>query len=105
MNIPNIPPFSAVVDERGFRTSVEQVFMDQLLKELTMNAGPEGLVAPTLSEGPPVNQILTVQNNTNLEGEFTCQYGTIIYNSTANSMMMAVNDGTNKPLFKTVSLT
>jgi hypothetical protein len=101
MNIPNIPPYSPVVDEKGFRTSVEQVFMDQLLKELTMNAGPEGLVAPTLD----ASQIIQVQNNTNIDGEFTCQYGTIIYNSTANSMMMAINDGTNKPVFLTVTLT
>lgn len=102
MNIPNLPPLSPVVDEERNRTPVEQVFIQQLVTELQINAGPEGLVMPTLTAA----QITIVQNNTNPEnGVFTCQYGTMVYNSTANSIMIAINNGSGAPIFKTVTLT
>lgn len=59
------------------------------------------MVAPTYTS----TQITALQNATDLLGNYTCQYGTTVYNSTANSMMMAINNGSNAPVFKTVTLT
>jgi hypothetical protein len=102
MNIPNLPAYSPIVDEQRNRTPVEQVFMQQLITELQQNAGPEGLVVPTLS----ADQIFMIQNNVNPQnGQYTTAYGTIVYNSTANSIMIAINNGSGAPIFKTVTLT
>jgi len=101
MMIPNLPAFSPIVDESGNRTPVEQIFMQQLITQLQQNIGTEGFVVPTLT----ASQITTIQNNVLLNGQFTCQYGTIVYNSTVNSIMIAINNGLNAPVFKTVTLT
>jgi hypothetical protein len=102
MNIPNLP-VAPITDEKGFRSPVELVFMQQLITELQQNAGQEGLVAPTLT----ASQITTVQNNQLPNGTYSCSFGTIVYNVTANSIMIAINSGSpdNKPIFKTVTLT
>src|SRR6185295_1692830 len=111
MKIPNLPPVSKTVDENGYRTPVEQVFIQQLVTELQLNAGPEGLVAPTqLEEAPPNDFVTQIQNNQNEQGQFTCQLGTILYvipdpnDYTQDKVMIAVrNDNTyplTAPLFK-----
>jgi hypothetical protein len=100
MNIPNLP-VDKMVDELGNPSGPELIFRQTLVQALQQGAGPEGLVCPTLT----ASQITTIQNNQNSQGAYTCQYGTIVYNSTANSIMIAVNSGSNTPLFKTVTLT
>lgn len=107
MNIPNLPPLSTIVDENGVRTPVEQVFMQQLITELQNNAGPQGLVAPTVTNA----QIALIENNKDILGNYTLQPGTIVYNSDRagvplTSMMIAVpNFGIPPVQFKTVTLT
>jgi hypothetical protein len=116
MNIPNLPPVSKTIDENGYRTPVEQVFMQQLITELQKGAGTEGLVAPTqLNEAAPNNFVTQIQNHQNGQNEFTCQLGTILYvipnpaDYTQDKVMIAVrNDNTypaTAPIFKTVTLT
>ena len=96
-NFENLP----IIQAGGVWSDTWSLIMQQLLSTLQTNFGPEGLVAPTLTAA----QITAVQNNQLPNGAFTCQYGTIVYNSTANSMMMAVNNGAGAPIFKTVTLT
>lgn len=112
MNIPNMPPFSPAVDENGYRTPVEQIFMQQLITQLQQGAGNEGLVAPTLTNVAPDFQITTIENNTDVQGFYTLLPGTIIYNATQaainplTSIMIAVPSGGTPPVqFKTVTLT
>ncbi len=100
MNVPDLP-IDAVVDKEGKFTDVGKSFFQQLTSQLQLYFGNEGLVAPTQS----ASNITIIQNNTNLQGNYTCNYGTIIFNATANSMQMAVNNGSNVPIFKTVTLT
>lgn len=100
MNIPDLP-IDPVVDERGFLTDKGKFFFEQLLSQMQTFLGNEGLVAPTQSAA----NITTIQNNLNIAGQKTCAYGTIIYNSTANSIQIAVNNGSGSPVFKTVTLT
>lgn len=108
MNIPNMPPLSPAVDENGYRTPVEQVFMQQLITQLQQGAGNEGLVAPTLTS----TEITIIENNTDVQGFYTLLPGTIVYNSTVGavtpltSIMIAVPSGGIPPVqFKTVTLT
>jgi hypothetical protein len=116
MKIPNLPSLSPIVTEDGYRTPIEQVFMQQLITELQKNAGPEGLVAPTQFEEAAPNDFVTqIQNNQDGQGQYTCQLGTILYvipdpaDYTQDKVMIAVrNDNTypnTPPLFKTVTLT
>lgn len=104
MNIPNLP-LDKMVDENGNPSAPELIFRQTLIQALQQNAGPEGLVAPTQVNSVAEPNITTIQNNKDAQGNFTCQFGTIVYNSTANSIMIAINNGSNAPIFKTVTLT
>lgn len=105
LNIPNLPALSPVVDDDKNRTPVEQIFMQQLITQLQQNAGPEGLVAPTQTNVAPNFNITTIQNNQLDNGEYTCAFGTFLYNATTNSIIVTIDDGTGKPVFKTVTVT
>jgi hypothetical protein len=106
VRIPNLP-MGKIVDDNGMPTQDEQTFRQALLTLLESIAGNEGLVAPILTS----SQITTVQNNSqqvpgaNPGFYYTCQYGTIVYNSTANSIQIAIDNGSGVPIFKTVTLT
>lgn len=107
MNIPNLPVdnIGTYTDDKGKTYPIELSeswtnFLNQLIKELQTNTSNEGLVAPTQSAA----NITTIQGNQLSNGQYTCQYGTIVYNSTAKSMMMAVDNGAGVPIFKTVTL-
>lgn len=105
MNIPNLP-VGAMIDDNGNPTPVELLFRQNLIQTLQQGAGPEGLVAPSQPNAAAPNNFITqIQNNTDAQGNYTCAYGTILYNSTANSIMIAVNNGSGAPIFKTVTLT
>ncbi len=105
IRIPNLPT-GAIVDKEGIATDGEATFRRILITSLQNNFGNEGVVVPTQSAA----DILKIQNNTIYNpatgmNEFSCQYGTILYNSTANSIMIAINNGADAPIFKTVTLT
>lgn len=104
IRIPNLST-GRMVDDNGNATDDESTFRQTLITSLQTNFGDEGVVLPTQSYA----NILTIQNN--FESDpitglpvYTCQYGTMIYNSTDNSIMIAVDNG-GVPLFKTVTLT
>jgi len=95
-----------MVDDSGGTTGEEKTFRQALLTSLQKNFGDEGCVFPTQSS----DNITLIQNNNYIDQAtglpvYTCQFGTGLYNSTANSMMFAIDDGTGKPVFKTVTLT
>jgi hypothetical protein len=105
----NIPTFdfrgNKFVNEDGKLSDVAQAFMDELINALIAGAGQEGLVSPTQNAA----NIVTIQNNqtTGPTGIIspTCDFGTSLYNSDANSIMFTINDGSGNPIFKTVTLT
>lgn len=104
MNIPDLPT-SQIVDKDGFFTDVVKNFFNQLITELRLNASNEGLVAPTQPDAvSPNDHITKIQDNLNAEGQYTCAFGTILYDSTHNSMRIAIDAGGGVPIFKTVTL-
>lgn len=91
-----------VVDENGMATPAELAYRQSLTDSLQNYVGNQGLVAPTQSSA----NIASIAANTNpSSGAYTCQYGTIIYNSTNNTVQIAINNGSGAPVFKTVTLT
>lgn len=105
IRIPNIPS-GKVVDENGFPSDDEQTFRQILISSLQNNFGAEGCVIPSLS----ATDIVKIQNNNFIDQAtgntiYSCQYGTLVYNITANSIMAAIDNGTGQPVFKTVTLT
>lgn len=96
-NFQNVP----IIGSGGYWSDAWSLIMQQLISILQTNFGAEGVVVPTLTAA----QITIVQNNQLSNGEYTCQYGTIVYNSDANSIMIAINNGSGAPVFKTVTLT
>lgn len=108
IRVPNLP-MGEIVNEDRTASPDELTFRQRLISSLQDNFGDEGLVAPTQTAA----DIVKIQNNKAINPitgqvsstDFTCQYGTILYNSTANSIMIAINDGSGAPIFKTVTLT
>jgi hypothetical protein len=100
MNIPSLDLGGVQwVDGEGRLTDIAQSFMDLLLQVLTLNAGPEGLVAPSLSAA----NITVIQNNQDDEGNYTCQFGTIVYDTDNNQLKVALNNG-GAPLFHVITV-
>ncbi len=92
MKIPNFS-FGALTDRGGMPTDESYYFFQQLIDELQKNAGPEGLVVPTLSSennsvDPPAagGQIAQIQG--------TAANGTLIYDSFVDKLKVRLNDGT-----------
>jgi hypothetical protein len=106
MNIPNFIDCK-VVDEKGYFTAEYKIILQQLFTELQANASNEGLVAPTQTAAniALIQSTFAVLSPTNSTPIYNCQYGTILYNETANSIQIAINNGSNAPIFKTVTLT
>ena len=106
VTIPNLPS-GAMVDKEGFPTSEELNFRQTLITLLQRLVGAEGTVLPTQTAA----NITIIQNNTvpvytnPPSTAYTCQYGTSLYDSTHNSIRMAVDDGSGNPIFRTVTLT
>lgn len=100
MNVPDLPIDEFVTADRKL-SDVGKNFFQQLISQLQNNFSNEGLVAPTQSS----TNITIIQNNQNGTEQYTCSYGTILYNSTGNSIQIAINNGSNVPIFKTVTLT
>lgn len=101
MNIPNFVDIQ-FVDKNGYLTPEWKIIIQQLLKTLVDNASEEGLVAPTqdnanvaLIEGHQVPA------STGIGTVYTCRYGTLLYNSDLNVLMVALNNA-GVPKFYTV---
>ena len=90
-------------NEDGTLTELGQQFFDLLHVCLQKIIGSEGLVAPT----QPSSNITIIQDNivvspTGTETN-TCQFGTLIYDSTLNELRVALNNGSGAPIFKQVN--
>lgn len=101
IRIPNLN-VGKIVDEKGMATLEEIAFRQTLITSLQQNAGNEGLVMPSQSAA----NILVIQNNTlpAPSGEYTCQAGTFVYNTTNDTVMVAILVA-GVPVFKTVTVT
>ncbi len=90
------------VNEDGTLTDVAQAFFDLLNTVLIKNIGDEGLVSPTQS----ASDIAIIQNNFTLSPTglttYTCDFGTIVYDSTNNKAKVALDDGMGAPIFKEI---
>ena len=109
VRIPNLP-MGRIVDANGQPTDEEQTFRQALLTLLQSLFGTEGVVMPSQT----ATNITSIQNNTDTTPGtspattvYTCQFGTMIYDSTDNSIRIAIDSGgpTHAPVFKTVTLT
>lgn len=105
IRVPNLPT-GQITDNNGNPTDDELTFRHTLITNLQKLMGNEGLVAPTQTAA----NITLIQNNTYPNPATgapvkTCQFGTILYNSTDNSIMISIDDGSGNPIFKTVTLT
>ena len=104
-NVPNVPIDPMYENKNGqiVMTSVGKNFFEQLISFFYQNFSNEGLVMPTQT----ASNIIAIQNFKYPNNTYKTQYGTMIYNSdpSANSIMIAVNDGSGAPIFKTVTLT
>ena len=105
LRVPNLP-LGKIVDEQGNPTGDEQTFRQSLLTLLQQNMGTEGLVMPqqTASDIATIvaNQV-TTQGATPATS-FTCQPGTLIYDSTNNQIKVVILVGST-PTLKTVTIT
>lgn len=100
-NVPSVPldPMFHMQGDQCVLTSVGKSFFETLINYFYTNHSSEGLVAPTQSAA----NITSIQNNTLPNGSHTCQFGTFIYNQTANTIMIALNNGSGAPIFKTIT--
>ncbi len=103
MLIPSIP-VSPITNNQGYATDEEQQFRQNLIQALQLGASEEGLVAPSQTSDPANNTIAVIQNNKDIQGNFTCQGGTLLYDSTTNTLKVAILVA-GVPTFKTVTVT
>ena len=98
-NIPDLP-VSQMVKEDGYPTSPEYQFRQNLVQALQSVTSDEGLVPPSQDPGT----ITIIQNGKNPQGAFTCQAGTLIYNTTTNQLQVCILVA-GVPTFKTLTYT
>jgi hypothetical protein len=105
IRIPSLP-IGPMTDAEGNATDGELTYRQALNNNLQGLFGNEGVVVPTLT-ATEISTIEAKSTGTGVNILYHTQYGTIVYNSTANSIMIAVSDGLvpAKPIFKTVTLT
>jgi len=100
IRIPNLP-LGKWVDDDGAPTPEYLTFLQTVISSLQIYFGDEGCVFPTQNS----DNITVIQNNQLPNGEYSCQYGTGLYDETNNEIKFAVDDGSGAPIFKTVTLT
>lgn len=114
IRIPNLP-VGRLVDQNGNTTDEEQTFRQTLISSLQDNFGSEGCVVPSQTKA----NIAKIQDHTVIDQAtgnpvYTCKFGTLIFNNEpydaitnpqGNSLLVAVDDGTGKPLFKIINVT
>lgn len=105
IRIPNLP-VGQIVDKNGNPTDDELTFRQALITSLQRNFGNEGIVAPTQD----ATNITAIQNNqlpdpvTGIPNQYSCAYGTFLYDSSTNTMRVAIDNGAGAPIFKTLVL-
>lgn len=85
MNIPELP-VSPLVESDGNPTAQEYQFRQNLIQSLQSVTSDEGLVPPSQNTA----NITIIQNGTDTEGNFTCQRGTLIYNTDTNELQVCI---------------
>ena len=106
IRIPNLP-IGKMVEQDGNPTQQELTFRQNLITSLNNYVGSQGLVAPSQT----TDNINTIETNTSinpstgkLPGPYTCQPGTIIYNTDTDTLMVAILVA-GVPTFKTFTVT
>lgn len=85
MNIPDLP-VSPVTENDGNPTAPELQFRQNLVQALQSVTSDEGLVPPSQTTA----NITIIQNATNVQGQFTCMPGTLIYNGDTNELQVCI---------------
>lgn len=98
MNVPNLL-VSQMVNKEGYLSDDWLMFLQNLISGLQSNIGQEGFVVPTLS---PAN-VLIVQNATDVNGNYTCQLGTMVRESgVPGRLLVAMDGGAGVPQFREI---
>jgi len=108
VRIPNLP-IGKMVEEDGTPTDDEITFRQALVTSLQAYMGNEGLVMPSQAAA----NILIIQNHktpnpdTGVYDIYTCEFGTMIYESDTGFVKVAVEDplGSGIPVFKSITYT
>lgn len=97
MNIPDLS-IGPIVETDGYPSDTEWQFRQNLVQSLQSVTSDEGLVPPTQNTA----NITIIQNGKDTEGNFTCQGGTLIYNSDTNELQVCILVG-GVPSFRNVT--
>lgn len=99
-NVPNVPtdPMFELKGNNIVLTSIGKNFFEQFINYFFTNFSNEGLVAP--SQGN--TNANTIVHHQNSSSQFTCAYGTLLYNSDTNTLQVCINNGSNVPIFVNV---
>ncbi len=105
VRIPNLP-LGKIVDQNGMPTDDELNFRQTLITLLQKILGNEGLVMPQQSSA----NITIIQDNVQQAPDattsiHTCQFGTMIYDTTLGVAKIALEDplGSGIPVFHTIT--
>lgn len=103
IRIPNLPT-GRIVDDNGNTSDEEQTFRQTLITSLQDNFGNEGCVVPSQTSA----NITKIQNHTVIDQAtgltvYTCQGGTMIYDSDTDELKVAILSG-GIPSFKVVTV-
>jgi hypothetical protein len=91
MNIPSYVDVPMVDMQTGMVSAQWKPILQQLLTTLIDNASDQGLVVPSQD----ATNVALIQNNvvSNPTGnQFTCQFGTLLYNTTTNQLLVALSN-------------
>lgn len=99
IRIPNLP-MGKIVDDDGDPTDDELTFRQGLITQLNKLFGSEGAVLPSLT----TTQIDTIVANKNAQGQYTCAFGTMFYDTVLKQIWATVEDNviTGKPIKKLI---
>lgn len=99
IRIPSLP-MGKIVEENGFPTDDELTFRQGLIGRLQTLFGTEGAVLPSLK----TTQIDSIVANTNTQGQYTCAFGTLFYDTDLKEIWATVEDPviTGKPIKKKI---
>lgn len=98
MNIPDLP-VTPITEKDGYPTSSEFQFRQNLIQSLQSVTSDEGLVPPSQNTA----KITIIQNNKNSQGQYTCQAGTLIYNTDTDALQVCILVA-GVPTFKTITV-
>ena len=97
MNIPDLP-VSPLTEKNDYPSAQELQFRQNLIQSLQSVTSDEGLVPPSQNSA----NITIIQNGTDTEGNYSCQGGTLIYNTDTNQLQVCILAG-GIPQFKNIT--